>query len=139
MALAFLYGILFHYVGTAKTFSHLELNFSAFIHFMRLKAGIREKLAIVAMRCWSQELLQSPIQNVKKEGLLDFFVRNVYSLRLWRWSKIGLKTKVLVFFSCFQVHFLRFFFEHFKSNKKRRGSKFQKLTMQFLCTRWINI
>jgi hypothetical protein len=30
-------------------------------------------LAIVAMRHWSQELLQSPVQNVKKGDLLEAF------------------------------------------------------------------
>jgi hypothetical protein len=36
-------------------------------------------------------------------------------------SKIDWETKILVFFSCFHVHFLRFFFEDFKSHKKEGG------------------
>jgi hypothetical protein len=32
--------------------------------------------------------------------------------------KIGWKPKILVIFSCYHVHFFRFFFEHLKSHKK---------------------
>jgi hypothetical protein len=48
-------------------------------------------------------------------------------------SKIGWKTKILVFFSCFQVNFFRFFFEHFKSHKKGGGKNSKNWVCSF-CT-----
>jgi hypothetical protein len=38
---------------------------------------------------------------------------------------MGWKTKILVIFSCFQAHFLRFFYEHFKTPKKVGGKTFK--------------
>jgi hypothetical protein len=58
--------------------------------------------------------------------LIDLFFekKNSKHSKILKHFKIGWKTKILVIFSCDDVHFLRFFFEHLKSHKKRRGEIF---------------
>jgi hypothetical protein len=46
---------------------------------------------------------------------IDLFFENQFFLMV-KQSKIGRKTKI-----CFQVHFLRFSFDHFKSHRKWEG------------------
>jgi hypothetical protein len=49
--------------------------------------------------------------------------------------KIGWKTMILIIFSSYHVHFLRFFFEHLKSYKIRRGENFKNWVCSF-CPIW---